>query len=307
MKAFRIHQFGANDLAALDETPAAQPDANQVSVRVMASSVNPLDLKIIAGYMQQVFPVTFPYTVGTDFAGVIDAIGANVGNLRPGARVFGRLAPTAGGAFAEQLVVPFDSVCTMPDAMSFEQGAALPTTAGTSILALLEIGKLKAGQRVLIHAGAGGVGSIAVQIAKEVGAHVIATASAKNGQLVRDLGADEVIDYRTTDFSAQLSGVDLVLDTVGGETLEKSWKVVRPGGAIVSIADHTIESRGGVSGTFAFYSHHPGVLESIRERFAAQRLQVVIDAIHSLDEARSAIQHVASGHSRGKVIVRPSR
>lgn len=304
MKAVLIRQFGADDVATLEDVAMRAPRDDEIAVRVMAAGVNPLDLKIIAGWMQPVFPVAFPYIVGTDYAGVVEAVGKDIRGVAPGARVFGRLAPTAGGAFAERAIVPADSFCRMPDDMSFEQGAAISTTVGTAALALLEVGRLQAGQRVLVHAGAGGVGSMAVQIARLAGAHVVATASARNAALVRELGADEVIDYRSTDFATVLSDVDLVLDTLGGETLARSWQVVRPGGAIVSIADHTIAPRGQVSGTFVAFGHSAAVLASIRERVVSGRLQVVIDTIHPLDDARGALEHVASGHARGKVIIR---
>jgi NADPH:quinone reductase-like Zn-dependent oxidoreductase len=171
-------------------------------------------------------------------------------------------------------------------------------------LSLLQVGKLQAGQRVLIHAAAGGVGSFAVQFARQAGAHVVATASARNHDLLRTLGADEVIDYRSEDFSARLRGVDLVLDTVGGETLERSWRVLRPGGTIVSTVEFAVQPPGDAHGVFAFFRQDAEVLRSIIGRFAEGRLQVVLDTLHTLDDARAALERAASGHARGKLVLR---
>lgn len=307
MKAFRIHEFGTPSHAVLEEVNLPKPGAGQVVVRVEAASVNPLDLQMLAGFMQPVFPVHLPYTLGTDLAGVVEAVGPEVAGFKSGDRVVGRTDPTAGGAFAQSVVVAASSLCHVPAAMSFEQAAALPTAAGTAWLALFGVGQLKAGQRVLVHAGAGGVGSYAVQLAKQAGARVTATASSKNHDLVKELGADEVIDYRHEDFSTRRKDLDLVLDTVGGETAERSWRVIKAGGMLVSLVDHAIQARGDVRGASVFFGGDASALGSIIERFQAKQLQVILDTIHPLDEARAALEQVANKHARGKVIVRASR
>jgi len=306
MKALRFHEFGSPSHAVLEDVFQGAPGIDQVSVRIEAASVNPLDLKILAGHMQGVFPVAFPYTPGTDFAGVVDAVGSAVAGFGPGDRVMGRVDPSAGGAFAQRAVVPALALCRIAAGMSFEQAAAMPTAAGTAWLALFEVGKLAAGQRVLIHAAAGGVGSFAVQFARQAGAHVFATASARNHALVRELGAHEVIDYRSEDFAGLLQGLDLVIDTIGGETGERSWQVLRPGGTLVSIVDHAVEARGDIDGRFAFFRHDPAVLHGIVNGFEAKRLQIILDTIHPLEDARTALEQVAQGHARGKVIIRTS-
>jgi NADPH:quinone reductase-like Zn-dependent oxidoreductase len=187
--------------------------------------------------------------------------------------------------------------------MSFEQAAALPTTFGTARQGLFETGQLRCEERVLIHAAAGGVGNMAVQQAHLAGAYVIATTSAKNMDLVKSLGADEVIDYRAEDFS-KLRDIDLVLDTLGGETLEKSWSVLRPGGRIATLVEFGIQPNEGQSGELVFFGDAtPHLPEAVRQ-FQAGHLQVVIDSIFSLDEARSALEKVATGHARGKVLIR---
>lgn len=307
MKALRIHAFGGASRADIEHAVLGTPGDGQALVRVEAASVNPLDLKILGGSMQPVFPVTLPYTLGTDLAGVIEAAGPKVGRFKPGDRVVGRLAPTAGGAFAQSALLSASALCLVPAEMSYEQAAALPTAAGTAWLALFGAGKLRAGQRVLIHAAAGGVGSFAVQFARQAGAHVLATASAKNHTLVKELGADEVIDYRRDDFAERWRDLNLVIDTIGGETLERSWRATRPGGTVVSIVDHTIQPRGDIHGVFAFFSGDAAALTLILKRFDDKRLQVILDTIHPLDDARAALEQVAGGHARGKVIIRTSR
>lgn len=307
MKALRFHEFGTPSHAVLEDVSQAAPGVEQVSVRIEAASVNPLDLKIISGHMQGVFPVTLPYTPGTDFAGVVDAVGAAETGFKPGDRVMGRLDPSAGGAFAQWAVVPALALCRVPAGMSFEQAAAMPTAAGTARLALFEVGQLVAGQRVLIHAAAGGVGSFAVQLARQAGAHVTVTASAPNHALVRELGAHEVIDYRREDFASVLQSLDLVIDTIGGDTGERSWQVLRPGGTLVSIVDHAIDARGDIDGRFAFFRHDATVLDGIVNGTGRQRLQVILDSIHPLVNARAALAQVAQGHARGKVIIRTSQ
>lgn len=305
MKAAVLNAFGAADVITVGEVTPRNLQPSDAVVRVEVASANPLDLKIIAGYMQQVFPVEFPYVPGTDISGVVDTVGADVTNLRPGDRVFGRTAPSAGGAFGKNVVIAATDLCVMPPAMSYEQAAALPTAFGTARQALFDVGHLQGGQRVLIHAGAGGVGSMAVQQAHHAGAYVIATASAGNIGLVKGLGADEVIDYRTENFT-QVRDIDLVLDTIGGETLEKSWSVLGAGGRIASLVEFGIKPRSGQVGEFVFFADATPFLSEAIRQFQAGHLQIMIDSIFPLDEVRSALEKLTTGHARGKVLVRLS-
>ncbi|GLU30367.1 NADP-dependent oxidoreductase [Trinickia caryophylli] len=303
MKAAVIGTFGKPDVVTIGEASLRPLGPDDALVRVEATGLNPLDLKIIAGYMQQVFPIAFPYVPGTDFSGVIEAVGTQVTRFQPGDRVVGRTAPGAGGALAAHVAIGAADLCAVPHEMSFEQAAALPTAFGTARQALFDVGQLRRGQRVLIHAAAGGVGGMAVQQARHAGAHVIATASSANHALVRELGADEIIDYRTEDF-ARVRDIDLVLDTMGGETLERSWSVLAPGGRIASLVEFGIEPRNGHAGEFVFFSSATPFLPDAMRLFEAGQLQIVIDAIAGLDEARSALERLATGHVRGKVVVR---
>ena len=305
MKAAFISTFGAPDVFAIGERPLRAPQATEVTVRVQAAGVNPLDLKMIAGYMQQVFPVEFPYIPGTDFSGVVESVGALVSNVKPGDRVVGRTAPSAGGAFAQTLVISGDEVCLIPADMSVEQAAALPTAFGAAQQALFNVGQLEPGQRVLIHAAAGGVGSMAVQLAHQTGAYVVATTSGKNIDLVKSLGADEVIDYRMQDF-AKTRDIDLVLDTVGGDTLAKSWSVLCADGRIATLVEFGIKPENGHSGDFVFFASATPFLSQAIRLFQAGQLQIITDSIFPLDEARSALEKAATRHSRGKVLIRVS-
>ena len=303
MKASFIRSFGSPDVISEGDFRLPSIGADEVAVRVEAVGLNPLDLKIMSGAMQQVFPVEFPYVPGTDFSGVVTEVGERVSEMRPGDRVVGRTAPTAGGALAHSLTIAAEELCVIPPEMSFEQAAALPTAFGTASQSLIDVGGLRRDERVLIHAAAGGVGIMAVQLASDAGAHVVATASARNHDLLKSLGADELIDYRVEDF-ARLADIDLVLDSIGGETLEKSWSALRDGGRIASIAEFGIEQRNGHAGQFVFFAEAKPYLPNAFKMFAAGRLQIVIDAIFAPDETRAAFEKLATGHARGKIVVR---
>ncbi|MFZ6658956.1 NADP-dependent oxidoreductase [Undibacterium sp. TJN19] len=306
MKALNIRHFCQVSAVILEDTPLPIPDPQQVIVRIVAASVNPLDLKIMTGQKQVAFPVDFPYTLGTDFAGLIETIGGDVTGFKYGDRVAGRLNPRTGGAFAEYVTVSADALSIIPAGVSDELASALPTAGGTAYQALISVGQLTKGQHVLIHAGAGGVGSFAVQLAKQAGAYVVATASEGNLDMVRELGADVVLDYRNEELLQHVKGMHLVLDTRGGETLERSWPTLRSGGTIVSIVDNTIESRGDIQGVFTAIKHDASVLTTLLQEVDAKRLRVILDSTHTLDTAHIALDKLAAGHARGKVVIRTS-
>jgi len=291
MRSARIHGYGMAPV--LDAAPVPEIGPDQVLVRVHAASLNPLDVKLQGGAMHGFFPLTFPYTVGTDLSGTVERAGPNAGRWREGDRVVARVDPTSGGAVAEFAAVPADYLAAAPKTASLEAAAALPTAAGTAWQALFEAADLRPGQTVLVHAGAGGVGSFAIQLARIVGARVIATASGTGIDIARRLGADQVMDYRAEDFAGALSDVDVVLDTVGGETLVST----------VSPPDVSLATAHGVAATFVFHSSDAARLEKIVERVNAGALTVLLDRTVPLRDFGDAFGYQASGRARGKVVL----
>lgn len=308
MKAVRLHAYG--DLTNVKIEDIARPELgpNEVLIRVVSASVNPLDIKLIKGILHDFFPLSFPYTMGSDFTGIVEQSGPLAARWRPGDKVIARANPIQGGAFAEYAVVPATHIAPAPANLTLEEASALPTVAGVAWQALFEAANLKSGQTILIHAGAGGVGSIAVQLARIVGAHVIATASSSHIDLVRQLGADHVIDYQAEDFSDRLRDVDVVLDTVGGDTQSKSFAVLRPGGflaSIVSLPDETLAKAHKVTASFVFHETDGTRLNLIAGLCNEGSLQAVIDRKFPLAETSAAIAYLAEGHAKGKVLLVP--
>lgn len=234
MKAFVVDAYGERPHEV--ERPEPEVGPHDVLVDVGAAGVNQLDVKIAAGEFKQILRYPLPITLGHDLAGTVTAVGDLVGRFAVGDTVYGRPRDGRIGTFAERVAVHEDDLAAAPGSVDVVQAASLPLVALTAWQALVERGRVGPGDRVLVHAGAGGVGSIAIQLAKHLGATVATTASAKNADLVRGLGADVVVDYRTHDFAHELSGFDLVLDSLGGENLEKSLQVLRPGGTAIGIS-----------------------------------------------------------------------
>lgn len=216
------------------EVPEPVVGPQDVLVDVEAAGLNHVDEKMRVGEFKAMLPAAMPLVLGYDVAGTVLEVGAQVRGFAPGDRVYGR--PAAGGTFAERIAVPAIDLAHVPASLSTAQAGGLPLVALTAWQALVERGHLQAAQKVLVHAGAGAVGSLAIQLAKHLGATVATTASGAGADLARDLGADVVVDYRTQDFEAELSGYDLVLDSLGGENLMKSLRVLRPGGKAIGIA-----------------------------------------------------------------------
>lgn len=215
MKAAYISRYGKIDDVQINEQAKPSLTENSVLVKVHAASINPLDLRVLEGEFKAILPVSFPFILGNDFAGTVVEVGSNVTQFKVGDEVYAKT--DLNGAFAEYTVVQESSLALKPQNISMDQAAALPLVALTSWQALVEIAKVKAGQKVLIHAGSGGVGSIAIQLAKSLGATVATTTSGKNSGWVKELGADIIIDYKTTDFEQELKDYDVVLDTQGGK------------------------------------------------------------------------------------------
>lgn len=245
MRAVRFHEYGPPSVLVVDEIDRPEPTAGEVLIKVHAAGVNPIDWKIRAGYLRQYMPVTLPSTPGLDVSGTVDSVGEGVSDFAPGDRVFGRGA----GTYAEYAVAPIATIAHIPEGVSFDQAATLHVGGVTAWLGLFDSAHLEPGQRVLIQGGAGGVGAIAVQLARWKGAYVIATASTANVEFVRSLGADEVIDYTTVKVEDAVHDVDIVLDAVGGEVTAQSWSALKAGGILVTVvgsADADVAAKRGV-------------------------------------------------------------
>ncbi|WP_074401662.1 NADP-dependent oxidoreductase [Carnobacterium divergens] len=240
MKAVVIENYGGKDQLKEMEVPMPKPTAHQVIVKEMATSINPIDWKLREGYLQQMMDWEFPIILGWDVAGVISEVGSDVTDWKVGDKVFARPETTRFGTYAEYTAVDDHLVAKIPENVTFEEAGAVPLAGLTAWQALFDYGDLKAGETVLIHAGAGGVGTYAIQLAKNKGAKVITTASEKNKALLLSLGADQVIDYHTENFVDLLKDVDVVFDTMGGDIQKNSFKVLKPHtGRMVSIVGET--------------------------------------------------------------------
>ncbi len=306
MKAARIH--GYNTQPVIEDAAGPAIGATDVLVRVAAAALNPLDTKIQAGMMHGFFPVEFPYTIGTDLAGTIEQVGSDVTGWSAGDQVVARTDPPRGGALAEMAVVPAAYLAKAPVSISLETAAGVPTTAGTAWQALSEVAGLKAGQTVLVHAGAGGVGSFAIQLARHAGARVVATASGDGLDIARRFGADQVIDYRSERFEDKLSDLDVVLDTIGGDTQQRSFGVLRAGGYLVTTVsppDEALAKAHGVNASFVFHQSDAARLAKILGMIDAGTLKVLVDRTVPLNALPGAFEYQASGRARGKIIITP--
>lgn len=304
MKAFQLS--GYETYPALTEIDTPWPGAGEVLVRVASAALNPLDVKLQSGAMHGYFPLTFPTTVGTDLSGTVEALGADVTGWTVGDRIVARKPPTSGGAIAEYALVPADQLVKLPDAISFEDAAGIPTAAGTAWQALFEVADLTVGQTVLVHAGAGGVGSFAIQFARAAGARVIATASGNGIAIAERFGADVVIDHRHEDFAARVSDVDAVLDTVGGDTQVRSFDVLRVGGILastVSPPDEAMAKAHNVRAAFVFHSSDATRLATVVKEVAGG-VRVLTDRVVPLADAPDAFAYQGSGRARGKIVLR---
>jgi len=303
VKAIQIGRYG--DAPTIRDVEQPTPGPGEVLVRVAGAATNPLDLKITAGYMHDFFPVAFPYTLGTDVSGTITAVGGRVEGWAVGDQVVARLDPSAGGGYAEFAVVPAEQLVPAPTSIPLFLASGAATAAATAWQAVTEIGGLHAGQKVLIHAGAGGVGSFAVQMSHALGAHVITTASGPGLQIAQDLGADEVIDHTTGPFQSKLADIDVVIDTVGGAVEEQSLEVLRPGGLLVAVPMPPDTERAAARGLRAEFLFHASDAQRLRTvmRMVDADIRILLDRTLALEQAPQALQYVAAGHAKGKVIL----
>ncbi|CAD2073759.1 NADP-dependent oxidoreductase [Phocicoccus pinnipedialis] len=308
MKAIVIEQYGDVDQLIEKEFPEPVIKENQVLIEMHATSINPIDWKIRAGYMKDYMPVEFPLILGWDAAGVVVEVGTKVTNFKVGDEVFARPA-TENGTYAEYVAVDENLVALKPTNISFEEAASVPLAGLTAWQCLVDFGSVKEGDTVLIHAGSGGVGSLGIQIAKSLGAHVLSTASGKNEAFLKSLGVDTFINYETTDFTDVAKDVDLVVDTMGGEILEKSLSVVKKGGKLVSIAGQPNQEAARANGITAeslWLKPNGKQLAELGALLESGEVKTHIGHTFSLTEEglREAHALSATHHAKGKIVIK---
>lgn len=331
MKAVIVDRYGTPGAVRLGRVPDPVVGDHDVLVEVHAAGVNPLDVKIRAGEFKAILPYKAPFLLGNDVAGVVVRVGPAVDRFAVGDQVYARPAATRIGTFADLIAIDQDDVAIKPASLTMTEAASLPLVALTAWQALVERAQVVPGQKVLVHAGAGGVGSVAIQLAHHLGASVATTVSTRNIGLVESLGADVVVDYRHQDFSTALRGYDMVLDSVGGTNLEKSFQVLRPGGIAVGIAGppdpafaretgsnllvrgavtalsakvRRAARRQGVRYSFLFMTANGDQLGHITELIDAGHLRPIVDRTFGFDAVLDALAYVEAGTSQpGKVVV----
>lgn len=329
MKAVRIHRYGDASVLQLDDVPRPQIQPHDVRIRVCATSVNPVDWKIRSGGQRNIIPLKLPWILGLDVSGVVTEIGSQVKRFRIGDEVWSSPTHRRPGTYAEEVCIDESEVSKKPQSLTHEEAASLPLVTLTAYQCLAEVGLVHSGQNVLIHAGAGGVGTVAIQIAKHLGARVITTCSARNADFVKALGADQVVDYTKNRVDNVVSNVDVILDSLGESAFESNLKMVRRGGRIVNITinvPYHVQRHGPVLGTFtlvgSFIKMHTlpfikknvhlqhvikrcdGImLEQIADLVDLGAIRPIIDKVFPLAEIRDAHRYSESNRARGKIVL----
>jgi alcohol dehydrogenase len=318
VKSAQIKTYGDSEVLEINPTAPSlnDPSDGMILVRVKAAGVNPVDWKVREGFFKEMAPLQFPTTLGMDFSGVVEKVGGSGGgsatsnNIKQGDEVYGQVGVLMGGsgAFAEMALAKADTMAHKPKTLNHEQSAGLPLVGVSAWQALVETMQLSNGQKILIHGGAGGIGSIAIQLAKHLGAHVATTVSTNDIQFVKDeLRADEVIDYKTQKFEDVLShDYDAVLDTVGGETYTRSFKVLKRGGIIVSMLEQPVQElmdQFGVKAVSLFSQVNRERLTRLAEWIDQNNIRVNVERTFPLDEARAALDYQRDVHPRGKIVL----
>jgi NADPH:quinone reductase-like Zn-dependent oxidoreductase len=330
VKAFVVDRYKKKGSLRLADMPEPQVGANDVLVRIQATAINLLDSKIRDGEFKLFLPYRPPFILGHDLAGTVVSVGANVRGFKAGDQVYARPRDHRTGTYAEMIAVDQADLAEMPASLTMEQAASIPLVGLTAWQALVEVGKVQPGQKVFIQAGSGGVGTIAIQLAKHLGATVATTTSAANSDLVRSLGADVVIDYKTQDFEQMLSGYDLVLNSQDAKTLVKSLNILKPGGQVISISGPPdvpfakslrlnlflrlvirMLSRGvlkkakarGVGYSFLFMRADGSQLARISKLIDAGAIRPVVDKVFPFAQTGEALAYVETGRAKGKVVV----
>lgn len=306
MKAERVFEYGSPDVIQASDIPVPEPGEGELRVRVKAAGVGPWDALIRAG--KSGIPQTLPLTLGSDIAGIVDAVGPNVSDFHAGEEVYGVTNAQFVGGYAECAVASAGMVASKPKALSFIEAASVPVVAVTAWQMLFDYAHVSAGQQVLVQGGAGNVGAYAIQLAKNAGLSVIATASARNTEYVRSLGADTVVDFQQVRFEEVVPPVDVVLDTVGGETRERSFRVLKPDGILVSVAPPPFSNGTGTyngkKAVFFYVDVTTARLDSITELFDARKLVTQVGTTLPLEDAGIAHRMLAGApHARGKIVL----
>jgi NADPH:quinone reductase-like Zn-dependent oxidoreductase len=302
MNAVRIHDYGGTDMLMLEEAPKPQADKGQVLVRMHAAGVNPADSGYRSGAYSQFMTLQFPWTPGLEGAGIVESVGPDVKAFHAGQEVYGFVA----GGYAQYAVAKENDLQRKPSNLSMEEAAAVPMGATMAWAALIDTAKVEEGQSVLIHGAAGGIGSYVTQLAHWKKAYVIGTTSRDNREFVRSLGADMAADYRAAPFETVVNNVDVVIDTVGGQVLDRSWSVIRPGGALVTVAGRISPEAGKAHGIRAASVMRPPFANhtEISELLVAKTILPTIREIFPLAEARAAQELSETKHGRGRIVLK---
>jgi len=306
MKTVRIHEYGNADVLRIEELPVPQIAADELLIKIHAASVNPFDWKEREGYYKDMHMHSLPFTLGQDFSGTVEKVGSSVKGFKVGDDVYGRPSADRDGSYAEFIEIKASEVALMPKTITYDEAATIPVAGTTAWETLINRAKIQKGQRVLILGASGGVGSMAVQIAKSKGCHVIGTTSNVNIDFVRNLGCDEVIDYTSQDLSERLRDIDVVLDTVGGDHQEKAFMVLKRGGILVSIAskpNQDTANKYGVRCEYASAGPNAHILNELRSLIEMGQLRPVIDKVFRLEDAKQAQNYSQSGKARGKIVL----
>lgn len=331
MKAIVIENYGKNAPLVLTEQPMPSVGEHDVLVEIHAASLNPIDFKIKEGKVKFLLSYKFPLILGNDFSGVVVKVGERVKAFKPGDEVYGRPRKSRIGTLAEFIAVHEDDIWLKPQNLTFEEAASIPLVGLTTYQAFSDILHLQKGQKILIHAGSGGVGTFAIQLAKRMGAFVATTASDKGYELVKSLGADLIINYKKENFEELLTGYDAVFDTLGGDVLEKSFRILKPGGQIVSVSGMpnarfgkeanlgwmktamlsivsrkitALERKTQTKYHFLFMKASGAQLKILTEMIEAGQIKPVIDKVYQLKDTAQAFDYLESGRAKGKVIVK---
>ena len=308
MKAAQIRSFGHADVIDIKDVERPRATQGKVVVEVKASSINPIDTKLREGEAQSMTRARPPLTLGFDLAGIVAEVGPGVTSLNAGDKVYGQASVMAGGsgAFAQYAVTRAERLAVMPKNASFEEAASIVLTGTSAWQAVYGHMRVKPRQKVLIHGGAGGIGTAAIQMAKHIGAFVATTASGERTDYVKQLGADQAIDYVKQDFSELVADCDTVLDTVGGNTYYKSYGVLKPGGIVVSMLEQPSEEmmrRYGVRAEFQFTDVRTEALDELRKLIESSIVTVVLDQVYPLERVKEAFESKEHGHVRGKIAI----